>query len=480
MKQAIYTKIITICLLLLAILPVFSAFNLTWKELVRLFIITLGLLYLYIRYFRRTKPQPQGVEGTGNLEPRTLNLEPTKPRTLNLEPLLLSIVYIFLITQFDPATSAIKDIIPQSRLNWFFIASSVLIAMASGALLLQWVSVRNVGAKVDREKKYSFLDRLMLIGGGTLILAIFIVKVSSGIISFGDLPGTVKIVAYIVIYFLITRIYRSDSVGKAVEEKGKVVAKKLSIAGIKERFQRLDIQLVALVLTTIFCLICFIGGYRIITAVWQYKRLNIYKATERWDRAIEACRQVVKLDPGSAKHHVTLGRLYDQGGMWEEAKTEYLRGLSLSKDVIAEIAIPEEVDKRVDLYNGMIGLDPNNWKLYYKLGKLYLHRGETNKAIGAFREVIRIRPKYLWGYVRLGQAYASADSTDVAIAELREMASEDPDNEVIWTGLARVDWLLGRMIDEAIAAAQKAVEINPDYQPAWNVLKQLHKEGKGR
>jgi len=42
MKQAISTKIITICLLLLAILPVFSAFNLTWKELVRLFIITLG------------------------------------------------------------------------------------------------------------------------------------------------------------------------------------------------------------------------------------------------------------------------------------------------------------------------------------------------------------------------------------------------------------------------------------------------------
>ena len=83
MKQLIYTKIITICLLLLAVLPVFSAFNLTWKEIVRLLVITLGLLYLYIRYFRRARPQPQGVEGKGNLEPRTLNLEPTTPRTLN-------------------------------------------------------------------------------------------------------------------------------------------------------------------------------------------------------------------------------------------------------------------------------------------------------------------------------------------------------------------------------------------------------------
>jgi len=86
MKQLICTKIIYACLLLLAILPLGSAFTLTWKELLRLFIITLGLVYLYVRYFRTPKAQAQGVEGKGNLEPRTLNLEPDKPRTLNLEP----------------------------------------------------------------------------------------------------------------------------------------------------------------------------------------------------------------------------------------------------------------------------------------------------------------------------------------------------------------------------------------------------------
>ena len=77
MKSNIYTKIITICLLLLTLLPVFNASNLTCKELVRLFVITLGLLYLYVKYFRRAKLRPQGfVEGKGNLEPRTLNFEP--------------------------------------------------------------------------------------------------------------------------------------------------------------------------------------------------------------------------------------------------------------------------------------------------------------------------------------------------------------------------------------------------------------------
>lgn len=60
MKQPIYTKIIYLCLLLLALLPLGSAFNLTWKEVVRLFVITLGLLYLYVKYFRRVKLQPQG------------------------------------------------------------------------------------------------------------------------------------------------------------------------------------------------------------------------------------------------------------------------------------------------------------------------------------------------------------------------------------------------------------------------------------
>ena len=79
MTQRPYHKIIYTCLLLLAILPVFNAFNLTWKEVVRLFIITLGLVYLYVRYFRGTMPQAQGAEGPGNLEPRTSNLT-------NLEP----------------------------------------------------------------------------------------------------------------------------------------------------------------------------------------------------------------------------------------------------------------------------------------------------------------------------------------------------------------------------------------------------------
>jgi len=53
MSRDIYSKIIYVCLLLLAVLPVFNALNLTWKEVVRLFIITLGLLYLYVRYYRR-------------------------------------------------------------------------------------------------------------------------------------------------------------------------------------------------------------------------------------------------------------------------------------------------------------------------------------------------------------------------------------------------------------------------------------------
>ena len=67
---------------------------------------------------------------------------PHARRLTPFEPLLLSIVYIFLITQFDPATSAINRIIPQSRLNWFFIASSALIFVAFGAFLLEHFGLR--------------------------------------------------------------------------------------------------------------------------------------------------------------------------------------------------------------------------------------------------------------------------------------------------------------------------------------------------
>ncbi|HIE03799.1 MAG TPA: hypothetical protein EYP61_03460, partial [Candidatus Latescibacteria bacterium] len=143
-------KLTKICLFLLALLPLGSAFNLTWKELLRLFLITLGLAYLYFRHLRVPKSQGTGVpSGTGR----------------DLGPVLLSLIYIFILTQFDPATSAINDIIPQPRLNWFFISSSVLVFVAFVAFLLQ-------GPRGDGLKPRTLDKFILLLGSGLFVLSV--------------------------------------------------------------------------------------------------------------------------------------------------------------------------------------------------------------------------------------------------------------------------------------------------------------------
>jgi len=59
MKQAISTKIIYICLFLLAILPIFNPFNLTWKEVVYHYV---GIAISLCQIFYRATPQTQGRE----------------------------------------------------------------------------------------------------------------------------------------------------------------------------------------------------------------------------------------------------------------------------------------------------------------------------------------------------------------------------------------------------------------------------------
>ena len=91
---------------LLLLLPLIYAASLTWQEYLRLTVISFGL-GIYARWHHRT------VDGNGHTRSNT--------------SMLLALSFAFVITQFDPATSAHSEILLTASFNAGFFMSTILV-----------------------------------------------------------------------------------------------------------------------------------------------------------------------------------------------------------------------------------------------------------------------------------------------------------------------------------------------------------------
>ena len=111
-------QIIYLCIILIFLAGIGSIEHLTWKECLRLFLIQVGLTFLYVRYRIRIKDTKQ------NGEPLSGKSRPY------IGSLVVALTVVFVMTQFDPATSAATFGEPGGSLNPFFIVATFLSCVA--------------------------------------------------------------------------------------------------------------------------------------------------------------------------------------------------------------------------------------------------------------------------------------------------------------------------------------------------------------
>ncbi len=111
------------CLLVIALLPLTRIFELNWLELIRLWVISVGLWYVVLRR------KFVGVSDTDTPHEGSIG------NTLGV--LLPYLIYLYILIQFDPAylnREGEQGAIPWH--NWYFVANSILVLIASSAILL--------------------------------------------------------------------------------------------------------------------------------------------------------------------------------------------------------------------------------------------------------------------------------------------------------------------------------------------------------
>jgi len=147
-------------------------------------------------------------------------------------------------------------------------------------------------------------------------------------------------------------------------------------------------------------------------------RANVWEQTERWEKATEEYRHVLKINPSHLEARQSLGRiLLLQLNQTEAAQIEFERclkqspqdfnshlGLATSERYLAR---PESAEKRL---RGLL-----NWKLtpqqfssaMMELGQILLDRRMLTEAISTLTEVVKADPLNSAAHYSLGTAYAA-------------------------------------------------------------------------
>lgn len=133
----------------------------------------------------------------------------------------------------------------------------------------------------------------------------------------------------------------------------------------------------------------------------HYKKgVDLYKQG-RYEKAIEAFKQAIRLNPDDADVYHVLGLVYAGLGRWQEA---------------------------IESYKQAIRLNPDDVEAHNNLGMAYFNLGRYQEAIEAFKQVIRLKPDHGNAHNNLGAAYNSLSRHQEAIEPLQQAIRLEPDH----------------------------------------------------
>lgn len=181
----------------------------------------------------------------------------------------------------------------------------------------------------------------------------------------------------------------------------------------------------------------------------------------------------------SGRHHhgtaVELLRLADPHvDDSRQERAQLLHALALS---CLNLASESEIPSRpLEL---AIALDPQRHQSYFLLGRAYRKRREPRRNAAALERSIQMKPDAAAYYAELGRLLATSppdgSSGGKAIETLSKAVEIDPSEAAARYELARV-WIRGGRSDEAADQLRRAIEAEPEFYEADNVLAESTRE----
>ena len=162
-------------------------------------------------------------------------------------------------------------------------------------------------------------------------------------------------------------------------------------------------------------------------------------------QAIERFEKAIAWDPNSPPFHHDLALIYSATG---------------------------QTEKTIAKLRDAIRLDPKDASYQYELGLALNETGDLNGAVAALEAALKLDPTLSRAWYNLGLARHAMKNVDGALEALTKAEAADPRDAGIPYARATILAQVERM-GEAVAAVEKALQIQPDHQEALQLRFQL-------
>jgi|GEM_PF-759159 len=193
--------------------------------------------------------------------------------------------------------------------------------------------------------------------------------------------------------------------------------------------------------------------------------------------AMEAYRAAIGLNPSNAGAHYALGMALKSSGAVGEAKEEFEEARRLEKNnplplyALARLATEhKDYDNGLKYLTEVLIIQPQSAQVYLERGDIYLMKGAPKKALAEYQQAAEIDPKFAGAQIKLGMVHQVLQDWNQAMIAYRATIQLDPNQPFAYNNLA---WLLVERkgnLDDALALAQKAVDLAPGVAQFWDTL----------
>jgi tetratricopeptide (TPR) repeat protein len=206
-------------------------------------------------------------------------------------------------------------------------------------------------------------------------------------------------------------------------------------------------------------------------------RALLYKALlarrpELIEQATIYARRGVTLSALDPESHITLGRLLNAAGRYDEAIAAFNRGLALRANEpdavlgIAEALKGQGRDADAEKhYRRAIALRPDGPAGYVYYGNFCRERGRYAEAAAHLRKVTELTPDFAIAHANLGAALYESGRYDEALSAFQKSLALSP-SAIGWSNLGTLQYTLGRYA-EAKKSYQEATRLSPTDYVVW-------------
>lgn len=213
----------------------------------------------------------------------------------------------------------------------------------------------------------------------------------------------------------------------------------------------------------------------------QLKLSETYFILKQNNESIFVLNEILRKNPNNAEAYLMLGMNFRSIGETQKAINAFQTATERDPKLIdAWIILGElftEMNEPIALryYDAAINVDPNNVNALHSKAFYLQNHDDIDGALEIYRQINLIEPKYSDAYLNAGILQFERDSIQAALEQFDIMTKVAPLQPMAYYFKALANEKLGHK-DAAIKDVQNALNFNPDYEDAIELLEKLKSE----